>query len=257
MMFFMRKDITGQRFGLLVALHLSETPSRLARWRFKCDCGNEHEAYLGNVVRGATKSCGCLIRGSEILGLRFGRLVAQRYEDQAWVCQCDCGSVCRVTSTSLRKGNTKSCGCLRREKTTARNTTHGLGRPEEFFVWANMRNRCNNPNNYSYPLYGGRGIKVCERWDDFANFLADMGKRPSPKHSIDRKNNELDYGPENCRWTTAQEQANNRRSNRRYEFRGEMMTVRQAIIASGSEVKFSTIKARLKRGVLIEDALHG
>lgn len=124
--------------------------------------------------------------------------------------------------TDLKKGHTSSCGCLRRE--TLR--THGLSRSvPEYCVWECMIARCRNPSRSWFHLYGGRGISVCERWLNFENFLADMGPRPTPDHSLDRVNNDGNYEPGNCRWATRIEQANNTRINKRVEFEGQTKSV--------------------------------
>ena len=93
-------------------------------------------------------------------------------------------------------------------------------RTREYETWVSMRDRCRNPNNKRYENYGGRGIRICKRWDDFANFLADMGERPSPQHSLDRINNDGSYRPSNCRWATRSQQRRNRRSKQMMEQAG-------------------------------------
>lgn len=124
----------------------------------------------------------------------------------------------------------------------------------EYAIWSNIRARCNNPKNVSYERYGARGIKVCASWAaDFLNFLADMGRRPSPSHSIDRIDNDGDYTPENCRWVTAKEQCRNRRSSRFIVYQGTRRTL--AGWAEETGVSISTLHARLKANWPVERAM--
>lgn len=159
----------------------------------------------------------------ELTGFRFGRLTVLGLDSirlksklsscSYWKCICDCGNEKITCVDSLRCGDTKSCGCIRKEGLVAMSTKHGLRYVPEYQSWKSMKNRCFSPNNTNFKNYGGRGITVCERWrNSLADFLSDMGPRPSPKHSIDRfPNNDGDYEPGNCRWATAKQQANNKR----------------------------------------------
>ena len=132
-------------------------------------------------------------------------------------------------------------------------TTHGLSGTSEHISWKHMRQRCFNPNDKKYSDYGGRGITVCDRWLYFEHFLADMGLKPTSKHSIDRIDNDGNYRPDNCRWATNENQANNRRSNRLITLKGETWTMAQWEKEKGFNEGF--IKCRLKAGWSEEDAI--
>lgn len=137
---------------------------------------------------------------------------------RCWHCQCVCGKILTVEHSNLRSGNTKSCGC--------RHEQHHSSYTPEYRVYKTMFRRCYDPRCKEYPRWGGRGIMICERWrESFANFIADMGRRPSPDHSLDRIDNNLSYSAENCRWATDAEQSRNKRTNRLITFRGETKTL--------------------------------
>lgn len=134
--------------------------------------------------------------------------------------------------------------------------THRLSRTPLHMIWCAMRQRCKNTNYQTYRLYGGRGIKVCERWDSFEAFVADMGPRPSDLHSLDRVNNDGNYEPSNCRWATKHEQAFNRSTNRLYEYRGLMMSIAAAVDMAGSIVKPMIARGRIYSGWSVRDAVE-
>lgn len=166
-----------------------------------------------------------------LIGQRFGRLriaetalpgilpSGRRYV--RWRAVCDCGAETIVNTAHLRSGQTQSCGCLRRDNVIAPNTSHGEAkhgnRSAEYRIWLAMKSRCQNPGHSRYADYGGRGIIVCDRWrDDFEAFLADMGRRPTPTHTIERKDNDGNYEPGNCCWATRNDQRKNQRPRRQF-----------------------------------------
>ena len=131
-----------------------------------------------------------------------------------WLCLCKCGNKKFVEAYNLKKGYTKSCGCLNKEQTAKRNTSHGMSKTKEYKVWKGIKKRCLNKNSNIYKYYGGRGIKICKRWENsFENFYKDMGPIPSLKHSIDRKDVNKGYCPKNCKWVIFHQQSTNKRTN--------------------------------------------
>ena len=188
----------------------------------------------------------------DITGQRFGRLMVLAYagrlpghNESAWLCLCDCGSEVVVSKSPLRLGATRSCGCLGSEVTAKRNFRHGMLDAPEYPVWASMKARCADLANKDY---GGRGIRVCDRWvNSFANFLADVGPRPSPRHEIDRfPDNNGDYRPGNCRWVKRLSNMRNTRRNRRLVFNGKSLCVSEWEETTG--IPATTILKRLRLG---------
>ena len=197
----------------------------------------------------------------DLTGMRFGRLVVLSLDAKRaagggskWLCRCDCGIEKIVTGQALNHGKTRSCGCFGLERFTQRVTTHGRSKEKlsEHGIWALMRRRCNNPKDKRYADYGGRGITVCARWDSFENFLADMGPMPDGT-SLERRNNDLGYSPDNCKWATRKEQQRNRRTNRLVTFRGETKTIVEWSELLG--IAENAIRTRLDRGWSVDDAL--
>jgi hypothetical protein len=200
------------------------------------------------------------------VGDRFGRLVVLDTDKHShWVCLCDCGALSLVPGARLYSGNTRSCGCLAKDLLHSRSFKHGQytqGVASNIFRrWDHMRQRCSNPNDRDYPRYGGRGVTVCERWDvgdgirtGFECFLQDMGYPPSSAHTLDRQDNKGPYAPDNCRWATPKEQANNRRSTRLLTIDDETKPLSEwcALYGIGSK----TVLYRLKhRGMSHKDAI--
>lgn len=153
----------------------------------------------------------------DITGQKFGLLTVEKYSYTKnkrvhWLCKCDCGTTKEVQTSYLKSGNTKSCGCYKLSQTSLIMTKHGSSKTAEYSAWQGMKGRCYRKKNKKYPIYGGRGITVCDQWlESFDAFYAAMGDRPSPKHSVDRIDTNGNYEPSNCRWATASQQAINRR----------------------------------------------
>ena len=191
-----------------------------------------------------------------IVGQRFGRWTVIRQAESRnrqarWLCQCDCGTERTVGAQSLTEGRSVSCGCYHKQVISKLFLVHGGAKPGRisplYSVWGAMKQRCFNPLCKAYPNYGGRGITVCERWaSSYANFLSDMGEPPTPKHSIDRINNDGNYEPENCRWATQKEQSRNSRNNRHVTIDGTTKVITDWSANSG--VSRETILSRLGKG---------
>lgn len=205
----------------------------------------------------------------EMAGTRWGRLTVLEQAGRTdkgvviWRCRCDCGSDHAVSGVVLRAGKSTSCGCAREEIRTLLlakgRTKHGEGAPSaespEFRSWRHMIDRCTNPRNHAFERYGGRGIRVCDRWiSSYSSFLADMGRKPTPKHTIDRINNDGNYEPENCRWASILQQASNRSDNVWLKVNDELMILSDAV-RRFTKLTNSAVAGRLHRGKSIRYAL--
>lgn len=194
------------------------------------------------------------------IGEKLGRLTviadAGRTEQQTklFLCKCDCGKEKIVAGVRLRSGNVRSCGCLRSEVAAVKAKTHGESKTRLYHIWQGIKKRCENPKSTGYQNYGGRGIVVCDEWQDFNNFYSwAMANGYSDDLSIDRIDLDGNYEPSNCRWADKNIQANNKRSNRIIEAYGEKHTVTEWANILG--LNEGTIRSRLKRGIDGEAAL--
>lgn len=187
------------------------------------------------------------------VGEVFGRwtvVIPSVRHNNRWAseCRCECGNIGIVRYGRLRSGESKSCGCLRDENLTKHGATKRSTRKNshEYWIWNMVVQRCTNPNVKNWRDYGGRGITVCDRWLHYENFIADMGNRPTTKHSIERRDNSSGYSPENCLWATRKEQSSNKRNNHFIELFGR----RQHLSAWAREygVDHTIILSRLSRG---------
>lgn len=246
----------------------------------RCECGTEKEVAMQSLKNGTTKSCGCYNRKAASermykmsvkedlpIGYRSGRLTVvgkSFFMDFAKgrlkyaVCECDCGEFSVVSSTYLRLKTTQSCGCARDEASGNRFRTHGMSQTRIYREWAGMIQRCTNPNGVSWEHYGGRGISVCDEWmesfESFRDWSYENGY--ADDLSIDRKDNNGNYCPENCRWGDIIVQANNRSNNRRETCWGEAKTVAEWSRDPRCQVSHEILQDRLQTlGWPIETAL--
>ncbi len=169
--------------------------------------------------------------------------------------RCSCGSLFVAAYFDVKYGNTQSCGCYQKRRASEASITHGGSKLPEWKIWINMRERCLNPNNSSYLKYGGRGITISPSWrKSFAVFFADMGSRPTPKHTVERRNNDGPYSRKNCYWATYSQQARNRRSSVFVSIRGRNMLLIEA--CEKYSVPYQRAHLRLRRGWRAERALE-
>lgn len=255
-----KDDLTGRKFRMLTVVRFVRRDRRDTMWLVACDCGAEI-TVRGTRLRGEQVSCGCHRLAqmeadvAGMIGQSFGRLVViARVRDAdgkpSWLCRCSCGNERTFSTAALRSEDATSCGRHR--------LTHGesvcTGASPEHAAWIAMRARCLRPTAANYGRYGGRGIAICDRWNDYAVFLSDMGRKPTPAHSLDRIDVNGNYEPANCRWATPRQQANNRRVSVFVTAHGLTMTVAEWARETG--LQDATIRQRLVRGWPPEDALY-
>ena len=200
----------------------------------------------------------------EHIGKRYNRLTVIEYSHTSrsrsaignittqvmFVCRCECGAKKTIDISRLKIGHTKSCGCLAKERNSLYNTTHGESsraviRTPEYETWSGIKKRCYNQNCKDYKHYGAKGVTVCDRWiNSYSLFLQDMGRRPSPRHSIDRIDTRGNYSPDNCRWATISTQSSNRTNNVYIEYKNETKTLTEWAILLG--IKPVSLRYRVK-----------
>lgn len=173
--------------------------------------------------------------------------------DVGALCRCKCGTERLVALRLLKKGETKSCGCIAIINAAKKNTTHGQHKHRIYGIWRSMKERCHNPNHDAYNRYGGRGITVCLRWQKFENFLSDNASLFREGLSLDRKNNNGNYSPRNCEWVTKTAQSNNRHNNLFFSFSGSRLTCAQWARKLG--VKEITLRKRYQAGWSVQNIL--
>jgi len=192
--------------------------------------------------------------GDVINGVKFLSDVPSPGNGRRAIFKCYCGETFNTQIQKVKSGHTKSCGCYFSKKLSERNKTHGFCRNRLFPTWRAMISRCENQSVPNYHRYGGRGIKVCERWQTFENFLADMNSSYESGLTLDRIDNDGNYCPENCRWATDSQQMNNTRANVLLEYCGEKYTMAQLSRKVG--IERNVIKYRLQNGFSVQEALE-
>lgn len=198
-------------------------------------------------------------RFRDLTGERFGRLLVlqrdgcNKHGQVKWYCECECGTRKHILGICLSRGETQSCGCLHRELVAQINLRHGMTKTPIYAIWHSMMQRCYDKNSQAFNRYGGRGINVCDKWQTFEGFYEDMGNKPD-NLSMERKDVNGDYSPENVVWADAKTQANNRRSNVMLEHNGKRQTMQQWCDELG--LKIGTVWARINvYGYSVEKSL--
>lgn len=188
------------------------------------------------------------MRRKDYLGERFGKLECIGRDGRKWIWRCDCGNQRIATAGDILKvvnrNGVPHCNSACRLRERAK--THGMSKTRFYRIWAGMRQRCQNPESPAYPYYGGRGIRVCDRWESFEAFHEDMAHSYAKGLTLERLDNDGDYCPENCEWATRKDQASNRRNNHYVEFECETITVSEASRRVGIEE--SSMRQRLAEG---------
>ncbi len=196
-----------------------------------------------------------------LVGQKFGRLTVTSLEgrmdarrDRLWGCDCECGKRLVTSGERLKNGQTVSCGCFREEVRGKCLVVHGMSDTRPHIIWMGMHQRCYNEKSLSFKRYGARGIRVCKRWNDFSKFWEDMKDGYRDDLTIERKENNGNYEPGNCRWATRSEQARNRRTNFILEHGGVRMTLKEWSEKAG--VPLGTLQGRVRAGWSTEDVLN-
>lgn len=257
-----RIDLTGQRFGRWTVISFSRCENNATMWNCICDCGTEREVNGKALRTGHTKSCGCgsidstKSRYKDLTGQKFGywtviKKMPNKKNRIYWLCRCDCGTEREVISTQLICGKSTSCGCKRIQSLSRIFTKHGMTHSRLYEIYTSMLKRCFNPNCKAFKKYGDVGITVCDEWlgengfENFKNWALKNGYTDAL--TLDRYPNQNgNYEPNNCRWASVKQQANNRSSNVYITRNGVTHTMSEWCDILG--LKYSLVNARKQRG---------
>jgi len=236
----------------------------------RCECGKEQVVLGQNLLNGASRSCGCFKRERDgaarrarihiSLGQRFGRWIVvgdlERHRRSTCLCRCDCGAEEQVLAQNLLNGTSQSCGCLKAAVNARLQTRHGEHDSRLYRIWRGMRQRCGNPNIPEYRNYGGRGIRTCPEWESYPNFRAwAILAGYEEELTIERKNVDGNYEPDNCAWIPLSSQGANRRNNIRVTAWGETRCLSEWARDPRAVVSRASIDQRIKRGWKPEAAI--
>lgn len=260
-------DLVGKKYGKLFVVSKSEKrdSSGSIMWKCSCDCGREKLVSTSDLKKGTVKSCGCARnKFQNLVGMKFGRLTVLSLSEKSetahtfyWKCLCDCGKETLVLGTSLKSGNTVSCGCYSSEQKSIRSKTHGTGNEDRLYrIWSGMKSRCYSVSDHNFCRYGARGIFVDDAWrNDFTEFRK-WAIKNGYQHdlSIERIDNDGPYSPDNCRWATKSEQNNNRRSSVYITYNGETFTISEWSKKTG--IRPATLARRKRCGWSDNDCIE-
>lgn len=235
-------NLVGQTFGEWTVLAPAESSRGKSRFVCRCSCGAEKHVSGDALSGGRTKSCGHG-KALNLAKQTYGELtvLGPLHVDGVlrWECVCSCGKITIAAAHKLVRGHTKSCGHLR----VGVPPTHGGSSDREYGIWTGMRQRCSNPNVVQFNYYGGRGIRVCDRWNEsYAAFLSDMGPAPFANAQIDRIDNDGDYGPTNCRWVSPIENVNNRSTTTFITHEGQTKSLTEWAIQLGLPARLLRVR---------------
>ena len=239
------KNIIGQKFGRLTVVERAINDKYgNAMWKCVCECGKQCTVRGGGLRSGNVLSCGCLQKErakagtkkliKDLVGQTFGELTVikksgHKGKNITWECKCNCGNLCIVSGGHLRSGHTKSCGCIRAETLKKMSTKHGKYHNRLHDTWGNMKKRCYNPKYYEFDDYGGRGITVCDEWKNDFQVFYDWAMSHGYRDDLTIERSDVDgsYSPDNCKWATKKEQANNKRNNIKITYKGKTQNLKQ------------------------------